>query len=293
MEKLIYLHDIPQTVLADKTLLGEMLENCIEAQIFGLTIDIFLDGNQFIKWVENLMNGKLSVDEEILKTYANNFLKDNPDFLNVELEMDFFNEHLKKLKEIQSVEQLVKKDNLLAGFSIEELDKLKETREKSYALKLETATNHYNSADKFLHLTNIVPFVYKDFENFKESYFANKYDHLTKFTSNENVKVEQLGSAALEHNKNHWNKNCYNLFLYLVDNYEKKGKVKYTNIHFYLKHHADKNKFVYNQTIETYTHFINLTYGIELKTFRKAEFEFLDHQVPIMNDLEGEYCSKK
>lgn len=168
------------------------------------------------------------------------------------------------------------------------------TREKNYALKFETSTNHYDSAEKLEHIKNILPFVYEDFKDFKEMYFSNKYNQLLENTSaEEKTDTEQLGSYVVEHNKNHWNKNCYNLFLYLVDNYEKKGKVKYTNIHFYLKNHADKNKFVYNQTIETYTHFINVEYGIELKTFRKAEFEFLDHQVPIMNELVGEYCSKK
>lgn len=289
MDKLIYLHNIPQTAFADKELLSKMLENCIEAKVLGLTIDIFLDGNQFIRWAENLINGKLSADEETLKTYANNFIKDNPDFLNVELEMDFFNEHLKKLKEIQAVEQLIRKDNLSAGFSIEELDKLKETREKSYALKLETSTNHYDSAEKLEHIKNILPFVYEDFKDFKEMYFSNKYNQLLENTSaEEKTDTEQLGSYVVEYNKNHWNKNCYDLFMYLMGNYEMAGKIKYINVWYFLRRDADKKLYTFNLKQKNYKEFIRANYSIEIKKFSKAEFDY-DVQKGIMNAHEDDF----
>lgn len=289
MDKLIYLHTIPQTAFADKELLSKMLENCIEAKIFGLTIEIMSDESQLLRWVQNLMEGKLFIDEEVMKTFANNFIKDNPEFLDVEFETDFFNENLNKWKEIQIIEKLVKKDNLRAGFSLEELDNLKVTREKNYALKFETSTNHYDSAEKLEHIKNILPFVYEDFKDFKEMYFSNKYNQLLENTSaEEKTDTEQLGSYVVEYNKNHWNKNCYELFMYLMGNYEMAGKIKYINVWYFLRRDADKKLYTFNLKQKNYKEFIRANYSIEIKKFAKAEFDY-DVQKGIMHAHEDDF----
>lgn len=294
MEGQKYLHSIPPSVLADKTLLKEWLKDCVETELFGLTIEVASDDSLLLQWTQDLLSGRLPVNEEVMRAYYQNFIIDNPEFLNVQVDKNLFIKNIEKWKEIQSFEKLIKKDNLLSGLSVEELDKLKETREKDFALKLEETTNHYDSDEKLENLTNLLPFVENDFNNFKKGYYSNKFNQLIEIKSpKEEYELEKLGCTTIEYNKNHWNKECHNLFMYLMENYEKKGKIKFVNIFYYLTNHIKKEKYAFNQTIDIYKHFIISKYNVELKTFRTAQYEFKGKEVPILNGLESDYSSQK
>jgi hypothetical protein len=86
-------------------------------------------------------------------------------------------------------------------------------------------------------------------------------------------------------NPNNFNLHCYELFEYLVENYEKEGKIKYINIFYFLNKEINSEKVVFNFTQLDYMSFILKTYNIAIKKFAKAEFKFDEDEVPILNQL--------
>ncbi len=77
----------------------------------------------------------------------------------------------------------------------------------------------------------------------------------------------------------------HKLFLYLVDNYKKKGKVKYTNIFYFLIELADdKPNLLFNFTQREFTVFIENKFGVKLTKYKKAEFAYLDKEKPVLRN---------
>lgn len=96
--------------------------------------------------------------------------------------------------------------------------------------------------------------------------------------------IEQL----LLFDPNHFNNYCFNLFSYLVANYQKKGNVKYVNIFKFLRK-IDKTNYAFNFTQKTYTDYIFKKYQIKLTTFNTANYKFDDVEKPILNNLEQSF----
>lgn len=84
---------------------------------------------------------------------------------------------------------------------------------------------------------------------------------------------------------NHFNEDCHNLFNYLVDNYTKKGKIKFINIYYFLKDEVDKQKYSFNFIQDDYTLFIKVNHQIEIKKYQKAVYDF-EEQKRILNSHE-------
>ncbi len=76
-----------------------------------------------------------------------------------------------------------------------------------------------------------------------------------------------------ERDPNHFNKKCYDLFLYLVENYDKKGKIKFINIFYYLNYYVDKKTYFFKYTQNSYTEFIFNNFSLEPKSFKKDVFD--------------------
>ena len=93
-------------------------------------------------------------------------------------------------------------------------------------------------------------------------------------------------------NRNHWNENCFQLFYYLENNYNKKGKIKYINIFYFLKNNVDKNKYAFAFTIEQYKDFIQTNFDIQLIKFEKAEYEYVEKVIPILSGFEQDFRKK-
>ncbi|MBC7845509.1 MAG: hypothetical protein H7Y10_03355 [Flavobacterium sp.] len=87
---------------------------------------------------------------------------------------------------------------------------------------------------------------------------------------------------------NHFNNDCHNLFNYLVENYSKKGKVKFINIYYFLKDEVDKQKYSFNFIQDDYTIFIKAKHQIEIKKYQKAEYDFIE-QKRILNSHEQQF----
>lgn len=87
---------------------------------------------------------------------------------------------------------------------------------------------------------------------------------------------------------NNFNEGCYNLFCYLVDNYKKKGKIKFINIYYYLKDEVKKDIYSFNFIQSDYTEFIKKNFKIEIKKYQKASMDF-DEQKRVLNSLEQHF----
>jgi len=92
-----------------------------------------------------------------------------------------------------------------------------------------------------------------------------------------------------EFNTNFWSQDCFDLFNYLVANYEKDGNVKYINIYYFLKEiakeHSDKYRFKM-RIDKDYKPLIKDRFKIALTKFAKAQFAYKDEELPILKDLE-------
>ena len=104
----------------------------------------------------------------------------------------------------------------------------------------------------------------------------------------ESINQISVSQNLLDYNPNNFNEIGYDLFCYLVDNYSKKGKVKFINIYYYLKDEVDKNMYSFKFTQSEYTEFIKENYDIEIKKYQKANFDY-DEQKRVLNSLEQEF----
>lgn len=89
-------------------------------------------------------------------------------------------------------------------------------------------------------------------------------------------------------NPNHFNQKSYDLFLYLVENYEKNGKIKFINIFEFMRKSIAKNKYAFKFTQEKYTAFILLNYKIEIKKYAVADGYEYD-EIPFLNSHEQQF----
>lgn len=116
-----------------------------------------------------------------------------------------------------------------------------------------------------------------------------KDDTKTSLLANDIIRInKQLSAQSLPFNPNHFNSDCYNLFNYLVANYQKKEKVKYSNIYKFLKK-IDNNNYIFNFTESTYREYLFKEYQINLTTFNTANFKFDDVEKPILKNLEQDF----
>ena len=91
--------------------------------------------------------------------------------------------------------------------------------------------------------------------------------------------------ADVGFNRNNWNKNTYDLFNYLDENYEKKGKIKFINIFKFLKN-VEKKTYAFNFTEEAYREYILNLKGLKITKFSTAEFAYEEKELPILNAYE-------
>ena len=130
------------------------------------------------------------------------------------------------------------------------------------------------------------------------SYFAEKLQGRIKFIENwiEQKKLVtneieiplidlQKTSADNNFNPNQFNQKTNDLFLYLIDNYDKNGKIKFINIFEFMKKDIDKSKYVFRFTQETYKNHIFKNYNTEIKKFAIAEYIYKESEKPLLNSF--------
>ncbi|MEC5165155.1 hypothetical protein RCH18_000880 [Flavobacterium sp. PL11] len=110
----------------------------------------------------------------------------------------------------------------------------------------------------------------------------------TKATESAISEPQQPNRNNNKFDPNHFNQKGYDLFLYLVENYEKKGKIKFINIFEFMKKSIDKKKYAFKFTQEKYTAFIFLNYKIEIKKYAVADGYEYD-EIPFLNSHEQQF----
>jgi hypothetical protein len=98
-----------------------------------------------------------------------------------------------------------------------------------------------------------------------------KINTILKNPETESSQSEQPKQRNSNFDPNHFNQKSYDLFLYLVENYEKNGKIKFINIFEFMRKSIDKNKYPFKFTQEKYTAFILKNYKSEIKKYAVAD----------------------
>lgn len=181
---------------------------------------------------------------------------------------------------MQATLDLFDKDTLNSGLTNDELNELKQSVIETYAKKLMIETANYTPHEKLTYLENIIPHVKANFNEYKDQYFEKRSKALLS------IKDDNF-------NPNYWNKFCYKLFNYLMENYTAKEEkiVKYINIWYFLKDVVDKDKYMFNLNQDDYGKYIKSRFGVEIKKFAKAELDF-DKQKSILKTLEQQFRRK-
>jgi len=113
---------------------------------------------------------------------------------------------------------------------------------------------------------------------------ANVFLSFLKHPLTESNKNPEESTEHPQHNPNLWNKECFELFKYLYDNYyNSQVKRQLTNIWFYLKEYDPLN-YTLKATKDQYKDFILDNYGVELKNTVKAQVKYETKEFPTMND---------
>jgi hypothetical protein len=86
-------------------------------------------------------------------------------------------------------------------------------------------------------------------------------------------------------NHNNLNKKAHELFTYLVENYDKKGKIKFINIFKFLKK-VDKRIYAFNFTEKSYRKYILDLNGVKITNFATAAYGYEEKELPILNAFE-------
>lgn len=99
-------------------------------------------------------------------------------------------------------------------------------------------------------------------------------------------KTKLDNETIIIYNPNLWNKECYELFYYLIDNYYKEGRStirNLTNIWFYFKNYCGETYKMY-ATKDLYKSFVKDNLNIEIKNFDKTP-NYSENVLPILNEL--------
>jgi hypothetical protein len=115
-------------------------------------------------------------------------------------------------------------------------------------------------------------------------------------SKSENNKITDMpfnnGGTATEYDINFWNKDCFDLFNYLVDNYNATAKKqKFVNIWFYLEYNT-KNNYVFNYGKEKYKKYVSDRFDFDFNTAKLNKPNNFDNQLTILNNLYTSYCNK-
>lgn len=105
------------------------------------------------------------------------------------------------------------------------------------------------------------------------------------------IKMEENLKLDTEYNINYFNENCFLLFNFFIEYYEKTGIVKYINIYYFLKMISieQKEKYSLSIKIKDYKKMIKEKFNIEIKKFERAKYIYEDKEVPILKNLEKRF----
>ncbi|SEF82249.1 hypothetical protein [Flavobacterium urumqiense] len=294
-----YITDLTTEIVNNSVLLSAWAEHSADMKFLELSVAILSDIDLLFSWdCNNVLNLKLA-----------GILSGNQDFklksgmlITIDESYKFPFETssdyvfcIREMLDIKSLSGLFKKDLIIQGHSLEAIEQAERYSKISSFVQLMKETEGYESED-FKYLNEIVVPGLIERKNEVKRIFIDKKVGGLLFSNTENyVKIEAGATELkeinyeLDFNRNHWNKKCFELFNYLIDNYEKKGNVKFINVFYFLKRKVDKGIYTFAFTIDQYKTFIESQYGVKLTTFRTAEFDFEDNEIPILNAFVADF----
>ena len=233
-----------------------------------------------------LINGSY---QNALNEY-NKFILDNYDFIIDEIDLI----NLKyvsaktfletKVKEIFK-DEYIKLSNAgiyFYGCSFENYKANYETRLKSF-MNTYIDANENDFIINELKLKIIYRFLFD--ENKKQMKFS--ISKRNDFLNHKLKAIHEPQTIVNNFDPNHFNQKAYNLFLYLVDRYEKCGKIKFINIYYFLKNDVKKDIYTFKFIQEKYTAYIKEKYNIEIKKYETAES--YEAEKSVLNSFEDRF----
>lgn len=153
--------------------------------------------------------------------------------------------------------------------------------------------NHFSIGGLILRLNQIKDILALEILSQNEDIISANNDektliNSTKLTLNNSIEASAINTKII-FDANHFNQKAYELFLYLVDNYKKDGKIKYINIFEFMRKGIDKKKYVFRFTQKDYKAFIISNYDVEIKKYQVAEFLYEDVEKGILNSHEQQF----
>ena len=149
-------------------------------------------------------------------------------------------------------------------------------------LKNESPKKTESKQQAILQFNDLENIVYETkLSELKAKAFEQKFDEVENLQN----KVDTETKNTQPFNSNHFNQKANDLFLFLIDKYDKKGKIKFINIFEFMKKDIDKIKYVFRFTQETYKNHIVENYNTQIRKFATAEYGYKENEKPLLNSF--------
>jgi len=144
--------------------------------------------------------------------------------------------------------------------------------------------------EKYFPIYNPYELIYKELSYVKKEillYFPNKEP---KQEAPKPI-FDKLKESRLEskYDLNNWDDLGFKLFGYLNENYQKKGKIKYINIWYFLKSQHKKGIIIFNLTQKKYNEFLTKNHSISITRFTKSKKIYDATEKPILKSLTSNF----
>lgn len=295
--KATYVTDLTYEILTNRDLLNDWAKNSIDMKFLELSPEILSDVDLLFSWdCDNVLKLKLS---GILSKGQDFKLKSG---IVIEIDDAYifsitkYKYNVKVLIEAKANEDIKIAELLSEGYSPQQIKEDMRMRKMQSFLNVVQKSKNVPPENQEHLFGKMLPEAIKQLKKVNEQFYKQKFDDFTTLPI-EDVSLHNKPEVTLSKNeiktpifnRNNWNQKCFDLFNYLIDNYEKKGKIKYINIFYFFKNEITNTDYAFNHTIDSYKIFITEKYKVKLNTFRTAEADFNDKVIPILKNFEQDF----
>jgi hypothetical protein len=236
--KSTYITDLTYEILTNRDLLNDWAKNSIDMKFLDLSPDILSDVDLLFGWdCNNLLKLKLSG----ILSKGQNFKLESGIVIEIDDTYIFptknYKHNVEVLIDAKAIEDIIIADLLCQGFSLQQIKEDMRMRKMESFLITELNAKKY-APESHEHLFGkMLPDVIKELKKANEQFYKQKANEFMSFPLT-NISLHKIPEVILpKHkivtpifNRNNWNQKCFDLFNYLNENYEKKGKIKHINV---------------------------------------------------------------
>jgi hypothetical protein len=293
-----YITDLTYEILTNKILLDEWAEYSKDLEFLELSTEILSDTDLLFNWdCNNILNLKLSsVRSEGREFELKNgmIIQVDESFNILKENADSYRKSIDAMIKKKAYDAIVKEDLVQQGYTVAQIKNAEHNlRMKNMAHSIQYM-NQYSLPSQMNLFSKAIPVAIDRFKKDAKVFYKRKADEIlfsgsTELEIKTNLLEVEKDTEKSNFNRNNWNQECFELFNFLIGNYEKKGKVKFINIYYFLKNKTDKNVYVFTFTIDQYKLLISSNYEIQFKTFKVAEYDFEEKEVPLLLSFEQDF----